>query len=91
MLQDCQLVTFLRDLVALFAFSWKRGVSFQVNLLECHAIVSPQWPQVHEKGGGAVIPCDYFIKCSPCMVQFVKDTLQSAVNQMKEKDAMSIQ
>lgn len=51
----------------------------------------PPWPQVHEKGGGAVIPCDYFIKCSPCMVQFVKDTLQSAVNQMKEKDAMSIQ
>lgn len=51
----------------------------------------PPWPQVHEKGGGAVIPCDYYITCSPCMVQFVKDTLQSAVNQMKEKDAMSIQ
>lgn len=50
----------------------------------------PPWPQVHEKGGGAVIPCDYFIKCSQCMVQFVKDTLQSDVNQMKEKDAMSI-
>lgn len=62
-------------------------MSFPVNLLECHALVSP----MHEKGGGAVIPCDYFIKCSPCIVQFVKDTLQSAVNQMKEKDAMSIQ
>lgn len=56
--------------------------------MPCHSF--PPWPQVHEKGGGAVIPCDYFIKRSPCMVQFVKDTLQSDVNQMKEKDAMSI-
>ena len=51
----------------------------------------PPWPQVQEKGGGAVIPCDYFIKCPTNLVEFVKNKLKSAVGQMAEKDAMSIQ
>ena len=51
----------------------------------------PPWPQVQEKGGGAVIPCDYFIQCTSNLVEYVKKELKSAVGKMKEKDAMSIQ
>ena len=51
----------------------------------------PPWPQLQEKGGGAIIPCDYFIQCTSNLVEYVKKELKSAVGKMKEKDAMSIQ
>ena len=47
------------------------------------------WPQ--KEGGGAVIPCHYFIKCSSNLVEYLKKELKSAVGKMKEKDATSIQ
>ena len=51
----------------------------------------PSMASTTRKGWGAVIPCDYFIKCSSNLVEYVKKELKLAVGKMKEKDAMSIQ
>ena len=47
----------------------------------------PPWPAPHETGGGAVIPCDYFIKTeAEKHVVLLKETL----NNMPEKTAMTL-
>lgn len=50
----------------------------------------PPWPAPSEKGGGAVIPCSYFIKCSPCNFESNVCILHSTLDQMKEGSAMNV-
>lgn len=49
----------------------------------------PPWPAPSEKGGGAVIPCDYtlVVKDKESVLTLLKETLEK----MPEGDAMTIE
>ena len=48
------------------------------------------WPQLQEKGGGMVIPCNYVIRCNDITKVDSIAILRHAIEQMPEKEAMKL-